>query len=359
MNRYARAALLLAVVALVALLSSCSSSDDTVSEVRENLERVRDTVDSQGIFIPAIPIPVDIGEDGRVVKVGGVDAGTIDDLAEEMTGRPLIGRIAFFDQDQIDWYKQANIQHVTVASRPGEGLFVLVNGQALPYLAWDGDSLDVLVDVLGKFQDDGRGAYLLEPDVYDAVAIGLPLLHSLGMRFDIRFPRDPDADEIPLPDDSAFDAALTAAEVEEMPLQNANLDVEFMKLEGSDDWVPSLYGFTTVDFNDAAQPLDWDIPEMRVRRDIRERIEVEGIEEIGFQTRADGVFFQVNGELLPHVAWSEATLSNLTTLLWQLYPPGSSLPEDAEWVPVVRATAPMYNDFDVAARFTFPSEEAE
>ncbi len=357
MNRVLRAALLLSVVLSLVTLSSCSGSDETVEDVRENLERVRDVVDSHGVFVPAIPIPIDIGDDGRVVQVGGIDASTIDELSEELTGRPLIGRIAFFDQEQIDWYKRANIQHVTVASRPGEGLFVLVNGLALPYLAWDGDSLDAMVDVLGMFEDDGRGAYLLESDVYDAVAVGLPLLHSLGLRFDVRFPRDPDVEEIPLPEEDAFDAALTEAEMEEMPQQNATFEVAYTPLEGSDDWVPSLYGFTTVELNEAGSPLDWEVPEMRLREDIRVRLADEGIEQIGIQTRADGMFFQVDGKLLPHIAWSEATLTNLTTLLWQLYPEGSSLPEDAEWVPVVRATAPMYNDFDVAATFLFPATD--
>ena len=57
---------------------------------------------------------------------------------------------------------------------------------------------------------------------------------------------------------------------------------------------------------------------------------------------------------LPHVAWDEETLTNLTGLLHTLYPQGTEMPEDAKWVPVVRETAPMYNDFAISILLRFP-----
>jgi hypothetical protein len=61
---------------------------------------------------------------------------------------------------------------------------------------------------------------------------------------------------------------------------------------------------------------------------------------------------------LPHVAWDEESLTNLTGLLHRLYPDSDVLPEDAKWVPVVRATAPMYNDFAIAILLRFPVDPA-
>lgn len=356
MNRFHRAALLLAALLPFIAVAGCGESGDTVDDVRSNIERVQTMVDDQGFMLSDIPIPIDVGEDGRVTEVGGMDVAVIDDAAERLTGNPIFGRIVLLDEDQVAWFKRANIQHVTVASRP-EGLFVLVNGEALPYLAWDEASIDALVDVLGRFQEnDTDGAYLLKPDVYDALEVALPLVRSLGVRFDVRFPRDESQAEIPLPGAEDFDLALSEEEIDRVPLQNVNMEIEYRRMPDGEDWVPSLFGFTTVDLQAASEPLDYDVPQLRLRRDIRRRLKAEGISSTGLEARADGLFVTVNGELLPHLAWSEATLTNLTTILLDLYPEGTNLPDDARWVPLLRSTAPMYNDFALAILIRFPIE---
>src|SRR3990172_7303710 len=124
MNRFHRAALLLAVLSPLITLAGCGESGDTVDDVRSNIERVQTLVDKQGFKLPDIPIPIDVGEGGGVTDVGGRGVEVIDDAAERLTGNPIFGRTVLLDKDQVAWFKRANIQHVTVAARP-EGLFVL------------------------------------------------------------------------------------------------------------------------------------------------------------------------------------------------------------------------------------------
>ncbi len=356
MNRNLRIVLVLAVLLISSAVAGCGVSGDRIDEARNDLERVQSVVDAQGIRLPTIPIPIDIGEDGRVTTVGGIDREEIDEMAERLWDRPLIGKIAFLTKDQLAWFKQSNIQHISVASR-SEGLFVLVNGQPLPYLAWDEATVDNLVDVLGQLQEDGSGgAYLLSPDDYEAVKVALPLMQSLGVRFDVRFPRDPAHEEIPPPDDDDFDLALTDEEVQREPLQSVDMEIEYREMANGEGWVPAFFGFSTLDLQTLGEPLDLNVPRLRLRDDLRRRLEVEGIRTIGMESRADGLFVTVNGRLMPHVAWSEATLTNLSSVLWQLYPEGVVLPDDAEWVPIVRSTAPAYNDFDFAVLVRFPPE---
>jgi radical SAM superfamily enzyme YgiQ (UPF0313 family) len=77
-------------------------------------------------------------------------------------------------------------------------------------------------------------------------------------------------------------------------------------------------------------------PVAQVRKDIKKRLDDDHFKSVGVETRSDGVFFTVDGELMPHLAWSNATLANLAQVLNQLYPPGTPLPSDATYVPLLR-----------------------
>jgi hypothetical protein len=271
------------------------------------------------------------------------------------TGRPLFGRIVFLRRDQVARLKKANIQHVTFSSR-GDGMFVLVNGHALPFIAWDQTSMADLVRVLGWFQDDGKGAYLVKPQVYEALAVALPLIQKIGLRFDFRFPRDPSKPTIPLPDEAAFGLGLTAAEKRQEPLDTVDVEIQYRNLPANQGWVPSILGFSTLDLQTMGKPLDLKVPQLRLRDDVRRRFVAKAIRTIEVKARSDGLFFSVNGRQLPHLAWSEATLTTLTDLLTQLYPDGTTLPDNAHWVPVLRNTAPMLNDLSMGLLLKFPAK---
>jgi hypothetical protein len=398
---------------LAAVAAGCGAAGDA-NDVRDNLGQIESILDATSLLLP--PIPIDIGRDGRVERIADMPAKTVDAWAERATGNPVVGRVVVLDEAHLKWFDRANIQHMTLAVRP-EGLYFLVNGRPMPHVAWDDQSLDNLVQVAGKFQknpDEPEMLGLVSPKVFESIEAAAPLLKSLNVTFNVRFPDFPDIgpanrQPIPLPVEARFNAAAApkiavaatalpgarssgrgtraapaatptaradagidagpAADPDgeaAIPLQTVDVEVVYKPLApGQSDlgWVPSIFGFSTVDLQKIADSVATigksrtKIPQMRLREDLRRRIEAEGISSVGVEARTDGLFATVHGQLLPHLAWDEESLTNLAAVLEQLYPSGlKKLPDDARWVPVVRSTAPMYNDYGIAVLVRFPVE---
>lgn len=359
------------VMMLAVGLAGCGASDDPQA-VRGNVRRLEVILDSASIMLPSVPI--DIGTDGRVARIAGFPTRTVDEMAEDITGNPLVGRVVVVDPDYLKWFDKAGVQHASVAVR-SEGVFVMVNGRPLPSVAWDDTSLDNLIRVIGLFQKDPADPEklaIITPELFTSVQAALPVLKSLNLQFDVRLPDYPDIGPpsrtpIPLPEKDAFLARREADGASDpAPQQTVDLEVEYKPLVVGDQevgWVPSLFGFSTVDLQRISDSLPRErgaarvkIPDLKMREDIRRRLAGEGITDIALTSRADGMYVSVQGRQLPHVAWSEETLTNLAALLEQLYPASlARLPRDAQWVPVVRSTAPMYNDYQLGIRVKFPA----
>lgn len=362
-----RPILLLAALALAFLalgLGACTGSDNADEEILQGIEQLQTIVRRAPVQLPSIP--VDIDEEGRVDRIAGFDARDVDRIWEEMTGRPLVGRVRFFNNDEdgrsyVEWFQQANIQHVTLASRP-DGLYILVNGRPMPHVSWSPGSLDNMLELMYMLREDGNGFALIDDEQYRLIADLLPLMQSLNLRIDLRFPRavGPDGrpvERIPLPKSEAFRLEISDERQEARPLQTVDVEVEFQPAEdGADDWVPTFFGFSTVDLDLLLEPLGVDVPRLELPEEYRARIEAEQVESIGLQLGESGVFVSMDDKLLPHLAWNEESLVNLSTVLAQLYPPGEELPEDAAWVPIIRSTAPLYDDFEISILLRFPTE---
>ncbi len=352
---------------LLASLTACrgTESGEGTSPEKGKLERVLETLP---VLFPTVPI--ELGADGRVAKVAGFPSKTIDALAEDLTGNPLFGRIVYLDDETLRWLDERDIQHLTVALQP-DGVFLLVNGMPLPSLAWGGGSLDNLVDLLGKLRDDGSTAYhLVSEDAYEAIAQLAPAVSKLDLQLDIHLPDLPEVGPsprkaIPTPSRRLLRAlAVRQADSPDEPgAQQLDLTLRYEAVEQGgrvDGWVPSFAGFSTVDLQRMLRGMDLagdavpKIPRLMLRRDLQRRLALEGIQDAGIELREDGLYVEVNGQHLPHLAWDEDRLSNLSRLLVQLYPEDEELSDSALWVPALRDSAPSFNDYEVRLRVGFP-----
>jgi hypothetical protein len=360
-----------AIAALTVVAASCGSTTGSVDQVRRNVKRVQSMLGSSNLAVPAIVF--EVRPDGTVDKVGGFSADFVDDVFEARFGYPLIGKLVKFDPELVERLDRAGIQQVTVASRP-EGLFFLVNGQPLPHLAWDAEAFDNLEALASMVVEPTDPALaddmysLLSEDGYEQARWWLEALRTINMRFDIKFPQTrggPKRVELPLAGDEAFEAALTTEEIDEEPLQTVDLIVDYKPLVDEQGrtaaWVPSVFGLTTVELQALAEPFDTEVPVLRMRDDVRMRLEHEGIVGVGLEARKDGLFVSVNDRLLPHVAWNETTLVNLSDFLVRMFPEGleddggGAESEDAvDWLEVLQMSAPMYNDYAIAVLLRFP-----
>lgn len=349
-----------------AILAGCSAGSEPKGEAEGKLERV---LESLPVLFPTVPI--ELGADGRVAKVAGFPSKTIDALAEDLTGNPLFGRIVYLDQDALAWLDRRDVQHLTVALQP-EGILLLVNGMPLPSLAWEGESLDNLVDLLGKLSDDGSTAFhLISTEGQASVAALVPAISKLNLQLDILLPDLPEEGASP----RRKIATPTRRQVrsliarqadgpgEASAVQQLDLAVHYepVSLRGKvTGWVPSFAGFSTVDLQRMLRGMQLDrggklkIPQLMLRKDLQQRLALEGIKQAGLEMREEGLFVEINGKQLPHLAWDEDRLSNLSSLLEQLYPEDEALPDEALWVPALRDTAPTLNDYDLRLRVGFP-----
>lgn len=351
-------------VGLAHALAACTGTDETDDPVRTTLEDIGAVVGKTPLRLPSIP--VDIDEDGRVARIGGIASTEVDALWERMTGSPLVGRIRFFNDDEdgrsyVSWFTETNVQHITIATRT-DGLFVMVNGQPLPHIAWDAESLDNLLDLMDDLRGGGDDA-LISDAQYEALAEFLPLLSALNVRFDLRFPLQADAagrttvDRIPLASDRVFRLEVSEDERAAPALQTVDVEVEYRPLVGGGGWVPALFELSTVDLRTLLKPFGVDVPLMKMNDAWRRRLMAAGIQSAGLQVSEDGLYVNVDERRLPHVAWNEAALVNVSNVLAQLYPAGARMPTDAAWVPIVRTTAPVLNDLAINLLVRFPVAE--
>jgi len=251
-------------------------------------------------------------------------------------------------------------------------ILLLVNGMPLPSLAWEGESLDNLVDLLGKLSDDGSTAFhLISTEGQASVAALVPAISKLNLQLDILLPDLPEEGASP----RRKIATPTRRQVrsliarqadgpgEASAVQQLDLAVHYepVSLKGKvTGWVPSFAGFSTVDLQRMLRGMQLDrggklkIPQLMLRKDLQQRLALEGIKQAGLEMREEGLFVEINGKQLPHLAWDEDRLSNLSSLLEQLYPEDEALPDEALWVPALRDTAPTLNDYDLRLRVGFP-----
>ncbi len=354
------------ILACAGFVAGCSSTASAQGEGNRGVARLRAMVASSPVALPAVRL--DVAEDGRIAKVNGFEAADFDRLWERVNGTPLFGRIRFFAADDggrsyVEWFRDAGIQHVTVTTRE-DGLYVMVNGSPLPHLAWDAERLENMLLALRRFEtDDSESFALLGADQLKAVSDALPLVQGLNLRVDIRFPlpTGPDGqelvDRVPLPTNRVFRQVARDTAAVRPPLQTVDVEVVYRELDEG-GWVPSLFEFSTLDLRTLMEPLGYEVPLLKMPEEMRQRIEQEGISSLGMQVADGGLFLSMDDRPLPHVAWDEESLTNLTGLLHTLYPEGTYLPEDAKWVPVVRETAPMYNDFAISILLRFPVDPA-
>ncbi len=341
-------AVLAVLTATAVAVSACGST--STSDAENFLE-----------MIPTNPVPVtipiDIAETGEITGIGNLNLDLVSSLLDTFGMDFSLDTLPKLSERDVDWYQKAGIQHVTLALRP-DGLFALVNGEMLPAILWDEESLGGLVDVLKMFERDGRGAYVADAATMDKIELAAKWLPKFNVSLAIRFPIPKGEDRIPLPNPDDFMTALEQDGKAKSALATVNLDIDYEPLDDDMGWVPSLAGFSTVDLNEVlqsagARPLN----RLRLRRDIEARLKDEGIKSMGVQVRGDGVFLAVDDRVLPHIAWNENSLKNVSMVLDQLYPEDSRLPKGYGWVPVVKAAAPIFNDLDLALTLKFPTAE--
>jgi hypothetical protein len=284
------------------------------------------------IDLPAIVI--DINADGSP-SVGNVPVSQLGGMA----GADL--SMLNVPADWVNFFVAGNIQHLQVNNHAG-GLTLLINGEPIPSLAWDGDSLTATADTLAVF---GLAVPMLEKV--------LPLVQQLGVGVIVRFPVASGSEVIPLFVEGGGTAAMAAQEAQDAFLAavgsppKINLPI-FYAADGS---------YSVGDLTDTEWTALTGIPwyALRLNPDMLGGLQNAGVESLGISTDAEGIQIMVNDKALPRLTWGEGQLVHLLDVadqigLWNMMAPGMNLGDILTTVysllPVVQTT-----DFNLTVHF--------
>ncbi|MCB0126517.1 MAG: hypothetical protein KDE58_29875 [Caldilineaceae bacterium] len=274
------------------------------------------------IDLPAIVIDFD---DAGQASIGGASAA---DLGLGSLSLPA---------DQVAMLTDANIQQVQI-NESATGLTILVNGQAIPSLTWDADSLATANDALTAYDGDTLGA----------VAELLPLVNNMGAGVILNFPL-------------AQGAAPVTAEGNEAATAAAAAQDEFLAQAGSAARInlPIHYN-TDGTFNVGSLPaetlatsLGLPLDSLTLTPDRIERYVGMGMETFSLATDADGIHMSLNGNDLPHISWGDGKLAYGLEVAAQAGLLGDS-GDSGAMMELIQQLLPIIQTAEVTVHVTFP-----
>jgi hypothetical protein len=282
------------------------------------------------IDLPAIVIDFD---DAGQASIGGVPAA---DLGAAL-GAPLDGLA--LSAEQVEMVTAANIQHVQI-NNAAAGLEILVNGQAIPSLAWDADSLANTNTVLAAFGEDAMGA----------IGDLLPLVSNLGAGVVLHFPLAQGAELIPAEVSGDASAAASAATAQDEFLASAGTAARInLPINYNPD---GTFNIGSMSAEALSLSLGLPLESLTLTQERLDRYVAMGMETFTIETNADGIHMMLNGQDLPHISWGDGKLAYGLTLAAQAGLLGDA--DNGAMLDLIQQLLPMIQTAEVTVNITFP-----
>jgi hypothetical protein len=305
---------LLPLLVLALLLTACESASPDATSASEDF----------AVSLPRIVIDVD--SDGNPT-VGGFGTETLKNLT--------MGGVDYtwmrMDPALVRRFSDMDLQHIEAVYRD-DGIYLFVNGEALPFVRWDEQSLDNTAGVITTFGG-------MNPQFTEALKTIIPFAQRVGVDMAVRFPVVQGREITALRDMGQELASVETAKREPSALQ---LRIEVFYNEDGKPFVPGasfiLENLLGVDTSQLA------LPPATIAR-----MTQMGIQHIAIRTQEDGIQFFVNGEPLPELAWSENQLGVVADLIGQLYLGGQTEGMQQVLEAILPALSQM--DFELVLRF--------
>lgn len=286
------------------------------------------------VDLPAIVIDVD-AEGG--LSMGGVP------LAQLGSAFGAAGLDALqLDAETVAQMTAGNLQHFQINNRP-DGLKLLVNGQEIPSLAWDDETLTQTNELVGML----GGA--LPP----AITSLLPALSRLGTGVVVRFPVAEGQEAIPLEvigeNSAAGEAeAARAAFLESVGTPGRIGVTVFYEPDGS--W--RVADLTDAEWTTITGQSFWQ--SLRLPASTIATLTEAGVTEITLATDETGIHLALNGMKLPYINWADGKLNHVIGLAVQM----GVLGEDADTeglVSAIQQLLPMVTSSQLEIRVVLPT----
>lgn len=300
---------------IIALLTGCAGREAEQEEAVALLPRITINIDEEGY-----------------PKLIGLSLGTVGRLLGQDFSNLRV------PPDLLQQLQDGDIQHVELVMTKG-GLLPFVNGQPLPYLAGDKESLGNLgqaIESLGV-----SNAKVIRWALDNIVArVGLPVA--------VKFPVKPGNAEIPLVDLDALprvSVEQTRAGSPEAPLLlHADISVDA-------NGIPTIAGFPLTELQAGLNQagIAADLSGIALSPAAVATLTGANVQHLQVETEPEGIYLCFNGMPLPRLAWDAQRMDNLLEVYQRLSP-------DASNVEALRFFAPYLQPSDIELTLQLPQQ---
>lgn len=254
------------------------------------------------------------------VKLSEQGAPTVLGMKPELLSK-LIGQdVSQFSvpADTVKQLMDAGVQHLEFVVA-GNGLYIFVNGQPMPYLVLDQQTRQSVGELLKLAGVDDKMATNVQN------LLNNKFISNLGVPLVVKLPVPAGQAEIPVRAKGAMPVVNTdevRAAVTDTSLI-AHLDVAV-----DDQGMPTIAGTPMSDMQGAFESagLAVDLSGVRMDPATVADLTARGVHLVQLETEPEGLYLYVNGASLPRVAYDQTRLQNALALYAELQPDSPTLP---------------------------------
>ncbi len=287
--------------------------------------------DGQDLLVDLPAIVIDLDATGKATLAGVPVTDLNPGLAALDT---LIG------PDTISLFVENNIQHLQITTTPA-GVDVLVNGQAIPSIGWDGESLAGTQQLLGLLGNDGL-----------AMVEGiLPQISNVGVGVILRFPLAQGSEALPLVASAESSTAAAAAQAQADFLAQAGSPARInIPITYASDGTFSIGNLTA---DELTVLIGAPIESLTLSAEQVTQYTEMGLQTLTLATDSEGVHMTLNGNPLPHISWGEGKLAYGLGLAMQTGLVGGST-GGGDMGALIERLMPMIQTAQINVQVTFP-----
>lgn len=236
------------------------------------------------------------------------------------------------DQATIERITAAGIQHIQLSNTP-TGVRILVNGQALPTVVWDANSLDTLLELLAP----------IEPAAVASLGTLLDAITNLGIGLAVRMPTPESVQDIPFIVEGAGSNAAAAQEAQHAFLTSAGeAPVVQIPVKYAADGTWTVQGLSDTEWQ-ALTGLPFGY--VRLNPDLVQGALRAGITQVIVWTDSEGIHVTIGDRDLPYLRWADGGIRTLLDLGMRLgIIPDDMIDSDVvdmaleQWLPALQST---------------------
>ncbi len=286
--------------------------------------------EDQDLLVDLPAIVIDIDNAGKATLAGVP-------VAELSPGLAALDTL--ISPETLGMLTESNIQHVQITTAP-TGLEILVNGQALPTVSWDGESLAGTQQLLGLLGNEGLAM----------VESILPQIANVGIGVVLRFPLAQGAEALPLVADaeSSIASAVTQAQEEFLAQAGSPARINVPITYASD----GTFSIGTLTADELTILVGAPIESLTLTAEQVAQYSEMGLQTLSLVTDSEGVHMTLNGSPLPDISWGEGKLAYALSLAMQAGLVGSG--EGGDMGVLIERLLPIIQTAEVNVQVTFP-----